>query len=340
MNQSHILGARRAEFYTSISAELAPLPNKTAGRILHERRPDLFKNLEAGRDFMRAIKGAKQGDRRKTDTWAGLPVTYMKSNIREGLAKLRAYEAIKPEPIILNDCEVLVLSDIHIPFHDLEALTTALEFGAAREPDVILLNGDILDCYDISRFMKEQDRPSMVDEIGMGIEFLGLLREQFPKARIIYKLGNHEERMRNYILKNAPEFGNLAALELHSLLQFDKFGIERVDRQIIKAGKLNILHGHEMGEAIFSPVNPARGFFLKAKANTLVGHYHQSSHHSEGDLNGGKVGVWSTGCLCNLSPEYRPYAFTKWKHGFAYITVHDDGTFVVENKEIIDGKVY
>ena len=340
MNHSHILGARRAEFFITIVDQLALLPNKTAGRILHERRPDLFKDIEAGRDFMRNLKGAKHAERRNHTTWAGLPVQNMKSNIREGLAKLRAYEAIKPEPIILNDCEVLVLSDIHIPFHDLEALTTALEFGAAREPDVILLNGDILDCYDVSRFMKEKNRPSIVDEIAMGNEFLGLLREQFPEARIIYKLGNHEERMRNYILKNAPEFSNLEALELQNLLNFDKHRIEKVDKELIKAGKLNILHGHEMGEAVFSPVNPARGFFLKAKANTLVGHYHQSSHHSEGDLNGNKIGVWSTGCLCSLEPEYRQYAYTKWKHGFAYITVHEDGTFVVENKEIIDGKVY
>ena len=340
MNSRNILGQKRADFFRIICDELAPLPNKTAGRILHERRPDLFKDIEAGRDFMRNLKGAKHAERRNHTTWAGLPVQNMKSNIREGLAKLRAYEAIKPEPIILNDCEVLVLSDIHIPFHDLEALTTALEFGAAREPDVILLNGDILDCYDVSRFMKEKNRPSIVDEIAMGNEFLGLLREQFPEARIIYKLGNHEERMRNYILKNAPEFSNLEALELQNLLNFDKHRIEKVDKELIKAGKLNILHGHEMGEAVFSPVNPARGFFLKAKANTLVGHYHQSSHHSEGDLNGNKIGVWSTGCLCSLEPEYRQYAYTKWKHGFAYITVHEDGTFVVENKEIIDGKVY
>jgi predicted phosphodiesterase len=340
MNHHRIRGQRKAEFYQSIADELKELPNKTAGRILHERRPDLFHSVEVGRDFMRLLKGAKKGHVYKSNTYAGITVTYMKSTINEGLAKLRAYEAKKPEPIVLTGCEILVLSDIHIPFHDLDALTTALEYGAARNPDVILLNGDILDCYDISRFMKEQDRPSIVDEIGMGIEFLTLLREQFPKARIIYKLGNHEERMRNYILKNAPEFGNLEALEFHSLLRFEKLGIERVDRQIIKAGKLNILHGHEMGEAIFSPVNPARGFFLKAKANTLVGHYHQSSHHSEGDLNGNKVGVWSTGCLCSLSPEYRPYAFTKWKHGFAYVTVDNDGTFIVENKEVIDGRIF
>jgi predicted phosphodiesterase len=337
MNQVEIQGRHKAEFFQSIRAELDPLPKRTQGRILHERRPDLFKNVEAGRCFIRYIYNA-HGTIKKT--YSGIPTQTMKSTITEGLAKLRAYQATQDKPIVLTDCEILVLSDIHLPFHDLPALTTALEFGVERQPDVVLLNGDILDCYDISRWTKEQDRPTILDEIQMGVEFLTLLREHFPTARIIYKLGNHEERLRAYILKNAPEFGNLKALEFDSLLHFEELKIERVDKQIIKAGKLNILHGHEMGESVFSPVNPARGWFLKSKANTMIGHYHQSSHHSEGDLNGNKVGVWSTGCLCSLTPEYRPYAFTKWKHGFAYVTVAADGTFSVENKEIIDGRIF
>ena len=337
MNQHQCHARHRLDIYNQHREQLEAMPKRTAGRWLSMNYPREFGNLEAGRDFIRFITGSHG---KKPLTYLKMQITTSKSTIAEGLAKLRAYEESKAQPIVLTDCEILVLSDIHLPFHDLPSLTAAIEYGEARQPDVILLNGDILDCYDISRFMKEQDRPTITDEIAMGIEFLELLRQAFPAARIIYKLGNHEERMRHYILKNAPQFGNLKALEFESLLQFERFGIERVNREIIKAGKLNILHGHEMGESVFSPVNPARGYFLKAKANTLVGHYHQSSHHSEGDLNGNKVGVWSTGCLCSLTPEYRPFAYTKWKHGFAYVTVESDGTFQVENKEIIDGRIF
>jgi predicted phosphodiesterase len=339
MNPSWKLGQLRITYLNTIASELEGLPKRTAGRILHERRPDLFYSINAARVFLQSLTNS-MGNKKPPVQFESPFMNQDKSTIQEGLAKLRAYQAKQEPQIVLSDCEILILSDIHLPFHDQESLSVAIDYGMERKPDVVLLNGDILDCYDISRFHKEQDRPSIVDELQMGKEFLTLLRQAFPDARIIYKLGNHEERLRNYILKNAPEFGNLAALELHVLLGFEELKIERVDRAIVKAGKLNILHGHEMGEAIFSPVNPARGFFLKAKANTLVGHYHQSSHHSEGNLNGDKVGVWSTGCLCSLSPEYRPYAFTKWKHGFAYVTVHEDGTFVVENKEIIDGRIY
>jgi len=337
MNQYEAHARRRLDIYNQHREELEALPKRTAGRWLHINYPRDFINVEAARDFIRGLTGSRG---KNSTTYLGVKTIQNKSTIAEGLAKLRAYEEIKAQPIYLTDVEILTLSDIHLQFHDLVALTAAIEYGEARQPDVVLLNGDILDCYDISRFMKEQDRPTITDEIAMGVQFLEFLRETFPKARIIYKLGNHEERMRHYILKNAPQFGNLKALEFESLLQFERLGIERVNREIIKAGKLNILHGHEMGESVFSPVNPARGYFLKAKANTLVGHYHQSSHHSEGDLNGNKVGVWSTGCLCSLTPEYRPFAYTKWKHGFAYVTVEGDGTFQVENKEIIDGRIF
>ena len=145
--------------------------------------------------------------------------------------------------------------------------------------------------------------------------------------------------MRAYVLRNARELGDLTEVSLEYLLRFHEYGIEAVNREMIKLGNLIVLHGHELGESVFSPVNPARGFFLKAKASTLMGHYHQVSHHSESNLNGEQVGVWSTGCLCNLSPEYRPYAYTKWSNGFAYVTVNEDKTFQVKNFRILEGKI-
>ena len=308
MTPSWKLGQLRIRYLNTIVCELEGLPKRTAGRILHERRPDLFYSINAARVFLQSLTNSNGG--RPPVQFQSPFMNKDKSTIQEGLAKLRAYQAKQEPQIVLNDCEILILSDIHLPFHDQESLSVAIDYGMERQPDVVLLNGDILDCYDISRFNKEQDRPSIVDELQMGKEFLTLLRQAFPDARIIYKLGNHEERLRNYILNNAPEFGNLAALELHVLLGFEELKIERVDRAIVKAGKLNILHGHEMGEAIFSPVNPARGFFLKAKANTLVGHYHQSSHHSEAIS---MVIRWEYGlpavsahCLRSIGPMHSP----------------------------------
>lgn len=337
MYRYQILHQKRNEALTTVD-NYKELPSRTLATILFQEFPHLFKSVETARNYVRSLRGAS-GDYKRKHCKTNIMEKKI-STISEGLAKLKAYQETKAESIILTDCEILLLGDIHIPFHHTESLTAAIEYGLTRNPDVIILNGDIIDCYDVSSFTKEIERPRIEDEIQACVEFLTLLRDAFPKARIIYKLGNHEERMRNYILKNAQAFSGLSVLRLENLLNLDALNIEVVHREIIKAGNLNILHGHEMGESIFSPVNPARGFFLKAKTDTIVNHYHQVSHHSEGNLNGISIGVWSVGCLCMLNPAYRPFAFTKWKHGFAYITVYKDGQFMVENKEIKNGQIY
>lgn len=50
------------------------------------------------------------------------------------------------------------------------------------------------------------------------------------------------------------------------------------------------------------------------------------------------TGTWSTGCLCDLHPDYAP--LNKWNHGFAFVEVFNGGKFEVQNLFISDGKVY
>jgi hypothetical protein len=114
-------------------------------------------------------------------------------------------------------------------------------------------------------------------------------------------------------------------------------GAEFIDnKRIIKAGKLNIIHGHEFGKTS-SGVNPARSFYLKAKESVLAGHLHQVSEHTEPNLSGIITTAWSTGCLCELHPEYAP--INKWSHGFAHVKVNKDKTFNVRNLKILNGNV-
>ena len=37
-----------------------------------------------------------------------------------------------------------------------------------------------------------------------------------------------------------------------------------------------------------------------------------------------------------LAPEYRPFAFTKWNLGAAWVEVYEDGSFMVDNFRIIE----
>lgn len=62
-------------------------------------------------------------------------------------------------------------------------------------------------------------------------------------------------------------------------------------------------------------------------------------HYSRTLRSSGKVvSTWTTGCLCGLHPEFA--RMNEWNHGFAYVTSDIDGAFTVENKRIVDGRIW
>lgn len=231
-----------------------------------------------------------------------------------------------------------ILNDIHIPYHDENALTIALDYLEDSEIDWLYLNGDIIDFFDISRWGKPTDGPKVWEEFEMLQAFLAHLRERFPEIPIYYKLGNHEDRWEHYFWNKAKELDGM--FKFADVAKLDDYNVQLVkSAEIARVGKMLLIHGHEFGHSIFSPVNPARGLFLRAGTSVAAGHYHQVSTHSESDLQGNPKSCFSMGCLCNLSPDYRPFAFTKWRHGFALVDVEDTGNFTFRNYTIINGIV-
>ena len=246
------------------------------------------------------------------------------------------YKKLEPFHIPKLNNRILFLSDIHLPYHDEEALSLAIDYGIKKNVNAIYLNGDTLDFYQASRFIKDRRLRQLDGELEMGREFLKLLKETF-NCPIYYKVGNHEERWEHYLMTKAPELLGIAEFELKNLLRFAEYGVTEIKgKQLAYAGKLALLHGHEFGHSVFSPVNPARGLYMRAKNSSVIGHHHQTSEHSERSLNGNIVKTVSVGCLCGLSPEYFPY--NKWNHGLADIETDGDD-YEIKNLTIVNGKV-
>lgn len=244
----------------------------------------------------------------------------------------------QPFKLPINHNNILLIGDIHVPYHNIPALTLALKYGLENEVNTILLNGDIIDFYAISRFEKDPRKRNFGHEVLMTRQFLTTLRQLFPNAAIYYKCGNHDVRYDHYIMRNAPDLLGMNEFSFESLMKLDELNITFIpDKQIIRAGNLTILHGHELGQSVFSPVNIARGLFLRAKDNALCGHHHQASEHSEPNINGKLTTCWSVACLCELHPDYMP--INKHHHGFAHVKVMDTGEFEVSNYRIVNGKI-
>ena len=246
------------------------------------------------------------------------------------------YEAYK----LPKECnDILFINDIHLPYHSLTALNIALKYGFDKKVNTIFINGDLIDFYAISRFQKDPRKRDLGTEIKTTRDFLSILRKIFPLAKIFYKLGNHDVRWEHYLIEKAPDLLGLDEFNLESILKLKDHDITLIpDKQIVHIGKLTALHGHELGTSIMSPVNIARGLYLKAKDNAICGHHHQSSEHTEPNINGKVVTCWSVACLSELHPDYAP--INKYTHGFAHIRVVDDeGNFEVTNLRIINGKI-
>jgi len=229
-----------------------------------------------------------------------------------------------------------VLGDVHLPMHDKATIEAGVKEAKQKAASVILLNGDIMDMFNITPFFRPPSDDRFVDEVESGKAFLAYLRGQFPRARIVYREGNHEFRLKRYIGEKAPELYDLPCLSLPALLEFDKYGIEWVaDKRKVYLGKLITLHGHEFrkGEGI----NPARLAFLRATASVMVGHHHRTSEHHQRALDERHHAVWSVGCACYLHPDYDPYGQSN--HGFAMVEVASDGWFSVQNRRVLNGRV-
>ena len=109
------------------------------------------------------------------------------------------------------------------------------------------------------------------------------------------------------------------------------------DKTMMKINSLNGIHGHEYF-GITSPVNIARGLYQKGKVDAFQGHNHQTSTHSEPDMNGNVTTTYSIGCLSELCPDYMPY--NRWNHGCALVELDSNGVdYEFHNKRIYKGKV-
>lgn len=306
-------------------------------RMLAQEYPIEFPTVDKARGVVRYYRGEHAQTKEKK-----VPNKRSDATIKQFMRKqFELPESDYKELPLVNVAKasnnILFLTDIHLPYQDNQALKLALDYGLSEKVNCIYLNGDTMDMYQGSRFIKDRRLRDIAGEIDLTRGFLKELKDTFD-CPIYYKMGNHEERWQNFLMVNAPEVLGINEFELGSLLRFGELGIVEVkSKQTAYAGKLALLHGHEFGHSVFSPVNPARGLYMRAKESSIIGHHHQTSEHSEKSLSGEVVTTWSVGALCGLRPEYLPN--NKWNHGFAHIKVNSDSSYEVNNIRIIDGKI-
>jgi predicted phosphodiesterase len=325
--QGHGLALKAIEYREKHGWEM---PTLKLARILYSENDKLYNSVEHARSALRYIEG-KAGNKEKQAEFISLPER------SRSPYKLPEAEEFNYEPYVIDAKKVFVMSDIHLPYHDVPAITAAIEYAQNEEIDAVLLNGDTIDFYQLSRFVKDPKARSFAHELLTFQQFIEAINQAFPNAKLYIKIGNHEERYQHYLWMKAGELDGVEEFDLKNIIKKRAPEAELItDKRIIKLGALNVLHGHEFGQSIFSPVNVARGLFLRGKVSAMQGHNHQTSEHTESNMNGEITTTYSVGCLCNLTPGYLP--INKWNHGFAIVDI-DGQDFHVRNFRIHKGQV-
>jgi len=125
-------------------------PTLKLARIMYAENNLTFKDIEDARVFLRYIEGKHGPESRKFKTIIQMPER------PKNPYKLPDSDETDFTPYeIKGHKRVAILSDIHVPYHNIASITAALDYLKKSKPDALLLNGDTIDCHRLSRFIKD-----------------------------------------------------------------------------------------------------------------------------------------------------------------------------------------
>lgn len=230
----------------------------------------------------------------------------------------------------LNTGNIIEFSDVHIPFHDPKAVDAVIRYIEDNTPTAIIMNGDIMDFYMLSRFTKGEGRNPM-EEIKMCQDLMQRVRNAAPKAEIFYIIGNHETRLEKSVLTKAPELESLIE-DVFTILNTEKYNI-RGCASVTVNDTFVFKHGTLLGsKSGLSAIKEMENSYMSG----CSGHTHRLSKYIA--RKAGKKFVWlESGCLCDLNPEY--VVNPNWQQGFCVFEFVNGKLKNSEAKEIEDGEI-
>ena len=150
-------------FQTSATREIA--------RALDNRPPRMFSGLGARKGVVRYYRGAL-GDARREEAKEIIPRVIIP----------KADAQMDWTPYRITDYPVAVCGDMHMPYHDEEAIQLFIDHCEDIEAKTILLAGDCLDCYQLTGWNKNPKFRDFPSEVAMMKGFLKSLHRGVPQS--------------------------------------------------------------------------------------------------------------------------------------------------------------
>lgn len=224
----------------------------------------------------------------------------------------------------------LVIGDMHFPKHCPKTLDIFFEVVAELKPKTIVLNGDTLDLFAVSRYPKDiRHQYSLLDERIAYQSFLTELINLTPDDSIIYEVNaNHSGndvngRWWRYLSDRIGELGCLP--EIREKLSYEEVFLGRFKDDVNLVDYVNltddfvIMHGDVVRK---NGGYSARGMLDKFNISLMHNHTHRFGATAQRIPGIGKrpdtqVYAWENACACDLKPVYA--SAPNWQTGFSII---------------------
>ena len=117
----------------------------------------------------------------------------------------------------MKNSKILVISDMHIPYHHQDMVDFLKAIKKKYRPDRVICIGDEVDKHAMSFHASDPDLPSAGDELEIAIAHLDDVYRLFPKVDIVdsnhgsmhYRKGKHNGIPRKYLRDYAVSYTHL-----------------------------------------------------------------------------------------------------------------------------------
>lgn len=240
----------------------------------------------------------------------------------------------------------LVINDTHEPYSEPRLIRSVLDAAADVGVSQIVHAGDAVSFDAISLKYKAdpRDKPRTVKQECERVRtrMFGPLRKQFPKAKIVWLKGNHEERLDKFVIAKCPELRDLGELSVESLV-----GVKDLEIEVHPYGDLIRIAPHlyaTHGDLVRKHSGEtARAMSDKTGLSVIHGHTHRLGSYYLTNSRG-TIGAWENGCLCKKDPPYIR-GVPNWQHGFSLVystpsRFHVVQVPITDGRFILDGKLH
>lgn len=238
---------------------------------------------------------------------------------------------------------ILIVPDVHIPYHDQKAWDLMLQVAHGFKPSHIVVLGDFADFYAVSSFGKDPTRANQLDvEIAECNKALDQLDMVGAKHKY-FIAGNHEQRLERYLQDKAPQLYSMIKVE--ALFKLKQRGWAFTPyRNDVKIGK--VYFTHDVGQGGRTAAHRTMDTY---QHSIITGHSHRLAYVVESNATGTSMLSAQFGWLGDVHQVdylHRIKAQKDWALGFGIGYIRSNGVMhltpvpIVEYACVVEGKLF